>query len=664
LIGVDTGGTFTDIFASTGVIVKVASTPDDPVRAIMSGLHKIPLKPGDSVAHGTTVATNAVLERKGARTALVTTAGFEDVLEIRRQNRPAIYDLLARWPDPLVPRERRFGAVERLDYEGSVLQYVDERQVAELAGKIRELGTESVAVCLLFSYANPVHELAVRRIFEGQGLDAQSLSLSHEIAPQYGEYERTSTTVVNAYVTTVVRRYLLELGRALRTSGVPQLHIMNSNGGLVSAATVGRRPVQTILSGPAAGVMGARAIARAADQKEIITFDMGGTSTDVAVVPGAVLERDDGEVGSFPLLIPMLTIETVGAGGGSIARVDAGGGLHVGPDSAGAAPGPAAYGLGDQPTVTDANLVLARLSSRGLLGGDMPLDASRARESLRSIAGPLGISTEQAAWAVIRLANSNMERAVRAVTLQKGYDPRKFTMVAFGGAGPMHAAELVHALGMRRVLVPPHPGLVAALGLTVPDLRRDLGRTVLLPLEEAYGSYLRQSFQDLEFRARETLTQEELSGFAEASIHRVVDLRYIGQSFELRLPYQASTRRLREAFDRAHKNRYGYSSRGQAVEVVHLWVRATAPRLEQPRLIPDWPQGSEQTAERDVCFGSSVGIADFRRLRSTILWRPSLAPGALIKGPAVVEQYDSATLVPPGWTANVDQRFNLVLTAT
>jgi N-methylhydantoinase A len=253
---------------------------------------------------------------------------------------------------------------------------------------------------------------------------------------------------------------------------------------------------------------------------------------------------------------------------------------------------------------------------------------------------------------------------VRAVTLQKGYDPRKFALVGFGGAGPMHAAELAHGLGIRRVLIPPHPGVVAALGLTVPDLRRDLGRTVLLPLEHAYRAQLRQAFDDLEYRAREMLSQEELSGFAEALIQRVVDLRYVGQSFELRLPYEASTRRLREAFDRAHENRYGYSSRSQPVEVVHLWVRATAPRLKQPRLIPDWPQGSGQPESRNVCFGASLGMAEFRRLRATILWRPSLAPETLIEGPAVVEQYDSATLVPPGWTANVDQRFNLVLTAT
>ena len=342
------------------------------------------------------------------------------------------------------------------------------------------LGAESVAICLLFSYRNPAHEVACAEAVRAVLPDVP-VSLSHLIAPRYGEFERTSTTVVNAYVMPLMERYLRSLEASLRESDVRSLHVMQSNGGLVPTETAATFPVQTVLSGPAAGVIGAQALARAAGEDDIVTFDMGGTSTDVAVVAGEPEVTDEGSVDTFPLMVPMLAIETVGAGGGSIARVDAGGALHVGPESAGADPGPAAYGRGTAPTVTDANLVLGRLSPAGLLGGGMPLDLERARSSLQPIAGALGVSCESAAWAVVRLANSNMERAVRAVTLQRSHDPREFTLVPFGGAGPLHSAELADGLGMTRILIPPHPGVLAALGLTVPDLVRDFGRTVLRP---------------------------------------------------------------------------------------------------------------------------------------------------------------------------------------
>lgn len=659
VIGVDTGGTFTDVFASDGRVAKVPSTPHDPSVAILNGLQALGVRPGNAVGHGTTVATNAVLERKGARTVLLTTEGFEDVLEIRRQNRPSLYDLLARWPDPLVPAEHRLSVCERLDFEGNVLQPLTEDAVAETVRAAADAGAESLAICLLFSYANGEHEQMLATAARAQ-LPAQvPISVSHEVAPQYGEYERTSTTVVNAYVMPVMQRYLANLRERLGALGVSQLHVMHSNGGLVGVDAVARLPVTTILSGPAAGVVGARALAREVGVERIITFDMGGTSTDVAVVPGEILESGQGEVSTFPLLVPMLTIETVGAGGGSIARVDAGGGLHVGPESAGAVPGPAAYGQGSLPTVTDANLVLGRLSPGGLLGGAMPLDLRRARAALDTIARPLGISTEEAAWAVVRLANSNMERAVRSVTLQRGHDPRDFSLFPFGGAGPLHAAELAESLGMTSVLVPPHPGVMAALGLTVPDMQRDFHRTVLLPAETEVLDTLDAVFEELAARAHIELGEEPL--FGKPALSRWLDMRYAGQSFDLRVPYAASLDELVAEFTRRYEERYGYASPGARVQIVTARLRAVLPRLQRPELVPPWPERERNPDAREVLFGEAAGIRDLKPHRTAIFWRPSLPVGTEMPGPAVIEQFDSATVVPPGWQGRVDEQFNLVL---
>jgi N-methylhydantoinase A len=625
VVGVDTGGTFTDVFASGGTVVKVPSTPDDPVHAILGGLRLAGVSAGDAVGHGTTVATNAILERKGARTVLVTTAGFEDVLEIRRQNRPSLYDLYGRWPDPLVPRERRLGLSERLDFRGIVMRPLDAHEVRDVAVKIRELEPGAIAISLLFAYANSSHERQVREIFGAQLGPELPQSLSHEIAPQFGEFERTSTTVANAYVTPLMRRYL--------------------------------EAVQTVLSGPAAGVVGARAIGRSSEHDQLITFDMGGTSTDIAVVPGEILESGEGEVANFPLLLPMLTIETVGAGGGSIARVDAGGGLHVGPESAGAVPGPAAYGQGVEATVTDAHLLLGRLSARGLLGGAIPLHKERAHVAVRSIAQRLDMSVEHAAWAIIRLANSNMDRAVRSVTLQRGYDPRRFTLFPFGGAGPLHAAELAEALGIERILVPPHPGVMAALGLTVPDLRRDFRRTVLLPSGPDAFEATRRAFHDLEAGAGAELGEEDL--FGEPAMTRFVDMRYTGQSFELRVPYVEDLAILEQTFAAAYEDRYGYRMPEGRIEIVHVHLRATMPRIDAPQLIPAWPEPAQALESRTVYFNVSTGLSRLEPRETRVLWRPSLDRGVQVSGPAIVEQYDSATVVPPGWVARVDHQFNL-----
>jgi N-methylhydantoinase A len=659
-IGVDTGGTFTDIFASDGTVLKLPSTVDDPVAAILEGLRAMGAGAHTAVAHGTTVATNTVLERKGARAVLLTTAGFEDVLEIRRQNRPAIYDLTARWPAPLVPAERRVGAPERTDHQGNVLEPLSGADTERLATEVKALGAEAVAVCLLFSYVNPSHELVMAETLRQVLGSDFPVSLSHQVAPQYGEFERTSTTVVNAYVMPKMRTYLRALERDVTALGVRDFHVMHSNGGLMRAGVAADRPVQTVLSGPAAGVVGAAAVAQQAGHDRIITFDMGGTSTDVAVVPGEVLTGSEGEVATFPLLVPMLTIETVGAGGGSIAWVDAGGGLHVGPESAGAQPGPAAYGHGEKPTVTDANLVLGRLAPSGLLGGGLTLDGERARWALDTLARPLGMSIEQAAWAVVRLANSNMEAAVRTVSLQRGYDPRSFTLVPFGGAGPLHAAELARGLGMTEVMVPPHPGVLAALGLTVPDLQRDYVRTVRKSLDERALKTLDRDFHDLEEGARRDLGDEVL--FGAPVMDRTVDVRFAGQSFDLRVPYVNEARSLRGRFEQLYEERYGIKGMDREVEIVNIRLRAKLPRRAHPQLVPPWPEQTRPDGHRAIWFGAALGVAGLTSHESRTVWRPSLVPGTVLSGPAVLDQYDSTTLVPPGWTAQVDNYCNLMLT--
>jgi N-methylhydantoinase A len=659
VIGVDTGGTFTDVFVSDGRVFKLPSTPHSPAQAIMSGLQQVGVGARDAVSHGTTVATNAVLERSGARVVLLTTAGFEDVLEIRRQNRPEIYNLDARWPAPLVSREGRLGVPERLDWQGNVLEAVDDASLDAVVREAAQIDPEAIAICLLFSYANSTHEercaAAVSRVL---GPDIP-LSVSHRIAPRYGEFERTSTTVVNAYVMPVMKRYLDALQNELSAAGVRHLHVMHSNGGMVGAAAASERPVSTVLSGPAAGVVGAHALAADAGHEQIITFDMGGTSTDVSVVPGSVLESEEGDIESFPLMVPMLAIETVGAGGGSIARVDPGGGLHVGPQSAGADPGPAAYGHGDLPTVTDANLVLGRLSAEGLLGGTMRLYPERSRTAIATIAEPLGLSVEQVAWAIVRLANSNMERAVRTVSLQRAYDPRRFTLFPFGGAGPLHAAELAEGLGIRSILVPPHPGVMAALGLTVPDLVRDYGRTILTPVEAGCERALNAAFSVLEDDALRDTEREDL--FGEPVLTRSVDVRYVGQSFDLRVPYVSDVDDLRRRFVGLYVERYGYSLEAEPVEVVNVRVRATLPRRERPRIVPSWPETSHQRENRSVMFGSSVRLDDLHDEDTNVYWRPALDRGAVLEGPALVEQYDTTTVVPPGWSVRVDDHFNLLM---
>ncbi len=527
-IGIDTGGTFTDFVATwkgDRIAFKLPSTPRRPEESILAGVERIinQIEVGETkrvaieIAHGTTVGTNSLLEGKGARTALITTAGFEDVIEIGRQARPDLYNLDVERRPPLVPRNLRFGVEERTALDGSILAEISGVQLRQLRNRIERARVESIAVCLLFSFANPAHERRLASSLSDLGVN---ISLSHEILPEYREYERTSTVVINAYLVPRVGRYLSDLERGLNLSRRnryrPRVRIMQSSGGSISAQQAAREPVRTILSGPAGGVVAALAVGSRGGFDRLITFDMGGTSTDVSLTTGKGITTNEAMLGGLPVAVPVLDIHTVGAGGGSIARVDDGGALRVGPQSAGADPGPACYGSGDQPTVTDANLILGRFGGVGLLSGAMALDIDRSRKVLARLGKELTrasnrkFTPEEAALGVVRVANLNMEQALRLVSIERGHDPRRFSLMSFGGAGGLHAVALAEALRISRVIVPVDPGNFSALGVLLADVVKDYSQTLMVKVKGG-GSVVpdfERSFLKLERQAHADLRKE------------------------------------------------------------------------------------------------------------------------------------------------------------
>ncbi len=697
-LAIDTGGTFTDCVYLRGArleILKVFSTPANPARAIaaavaLSGrglspdVQKIGRSPhltavgrrgGRTTAasssaapiellHGTTVGTNALLERRGGRIALVTTEGFEDVLVIGRQARPRLYDFFVTRPPALVPAARRFGLRERIGPRGEALIPLRASDLARLCHGVRRARPQAVAVSLLFSFANPVHEEQVARALRRLGL---AVSISHEILPEFREYERTATVVLNAYLTPLMSRYLGEVEQVVGPTG--RVGVMQSSGGTVSARVAAAQPVRTLLSGPAGGVVGARTLARLAGLERVISFDMGGTSTDVALLSGELSLTNEAQVGGVPVAVPMLDIHTVGAGGGSLAWFDRGGALRVGPQSAGADPGPICYGRGRQPTVTDAHLILGRLDPERFLGGEWRLDEARARRFMRAfLRGARGLaSLEQLAAGIVRVANATMERAIRVISVERGHDPRDFVLVAFGGAGGLHACDLAEALGIRRVMVPKFPGALSALGILCSDVLKDYSRTLLLPVPTALGELEKKL--DREFRRLEAVARRDLrrEGFAPRAqrLARQLDLRYRGQAYELTLPY---TRNFPAAFHRAHERRYGYADSTRAIEIVNIRLRALGV-TEKPRLRPSPLTGPRPPAA--ACFKRASAYFDGparrsrggggRRLPTDFFVRESLRPGNRISGPAVIAEYSATTVVPPGWRARVDAYENLIL---
>jgi N-methylhydantoinase A len=639
-IAIDTGGTFTDcLYFENGrlEILKVRSTPGDPAAAVLAAVEQIARGRQAEVRHGTTVGTNTLLERNGARVAFVTTAGFEDTIAIGRQARARLYDLFFQKDEPLAPACMRFGVEERTASDGSILQAASAAQLADLREAIRRAAPESIAVSLLFGFANPQNEQAVAAALAGIGVP---LSLSHEILPEFREYERASTVTINAYLAPKMQTYLtrLDAGLAARES---KLDVMQSSGGIVPATLAAREPVRTILSGPAGGVVGAMAVARRAGFTKVLTLDMGGTSTDVAFVDvGRGLKTTtEFEIAGMPVAVPMLEIHTVGAGGGSLASFDSAGALRVGPESAAADPGPICYGLGRRPTVTDANLVLGRLDADYFLGGRMQLDEARTLEYLERARGVLR-GTHIFADGIVRLAETHMGQALRKISVEQGRDPRECVLVSFGGAGPLHACALAKELRIQRVVVPQFPGALSAYGILVSDAVRDYARTVMLKPDDAA--------LEEHFRA--------LTGGNTGAL-RTLDLRYVGQGYELNVPWSPDSTALVAAFHASHAERYGYSDAHRPVEVVNVRVRIVSgtPELAlQPAELHDGDGSQAVLKEKHIyCEGEwRIGkLYDRARLRA----------GDSIAGPAVIAEYSATIFLPPAVQARVDQWLNLII---
>lgn len=679
-IGVDTGGTFTDLCAfdeETGRVHvrKVSSTPDDPGRAIVQGVEEILDQIGDrsieevsSFAHGTTVGTNALLTGNGARTGLITTRGFRDLLELGRGRRPAMYDPRADKPEPFVPRHLRLEVTERVRHTGAVEVPLDEAEVRRVVRELGEQGVEAIAVCLLYSFLVPDHERRIGEIVREE-LPGVYVSLSSEVLPEFREYERLSTVVTNSYVGPIVQTYLERLRATLASNGLrPVPHVTQSNGGVIPFTTAESLPVRLVLSGPSTGVVGAAQICAAAGFPDIITFDMGGTSSDISLVQGGEPKVTSGmELDGRPVRSPMLDIHTVGAGGGSIGWIDSGDHLRVGPQSAGAFPGPACYGVGDEPTVTDANVVLQTLNPEHLLNGTLPIDRSAAAAAVGRVGERIGLDVEQTALGILRVVTANMARAIRVVSVQRGYDPRDYALVPFGGAGPLHASRLARELGMTTVVVPETPGAQSALGLLMTEIKSDFMRSQIVPVAPETAERIEAVFAELGAEADAWFAEE---GIAEADrrLVRRVELRYSGQNFELSVPLPEGTAdglgaadlaAVLEEFHRAHERMYGYRADDAPVEAVTFRVQGIGevPRVETRRA--ERGDGDVERAAkgtRDVFLDEQRGFTPV-----TVYDRALLRAGDELAGPAIVEQMDTTTVLLPGDACRVDDWGNLVL---
>jgi|AutmiccommuBRH23_1029490.scaffolds.fasta_scaffold00023_138 N-methylhydantoinase A len=657
-IGIDIGGTFTDFVVYDPIskqieTFKLLSTPTNPALAVLEGLERIFAGRSDkqaTIVHGSTVATNALLEYKGAQTALINTAGFKDILQIGRQNRPALYDLSVHLPEPLVPAERRFEVDERVLHTGEVLKKLDQNQSESLTAKIKSSGAEAVAVCLLFSFLHPEHENLIAEHLRTAGY---FVSVSSEILPEFREYERCSTTVVNAYVSPILGKYLTYLEDALEPG--MRLSVMQSNGGAIQPEVARQAGVRCILSGPAGGVVGCEYIGRSLNTDgnlRLIGFDMGGTSTDVSLIDGTRQITTEAVVSGHPIHLPMLDIHTIGAGGGSIARVDPGGALRVGPESTGADPGPACYGKGEVATITDANVVLGRLAPELFLGGKMKLDAQRSWLAIEKIGKDLGMQTTQVALGIIQVANAHMERALRVISVERGWDPRIFTLLSFGGAGGLHAADLARGLGISRVLVPPVASTLSAFGMLVADVIKDYSQTVMLPgdtpfqkLSELLAEHARRGFADV---LAESVSEEDIQ------LESSMDMRYKGQSYELNIPF---TTTFLDTFHQQHQSTYGYSKPNAQIEIVNLRVRAIGKSTPPPIITQPLGDSNPEKAyleTRQVFYNEETIPTPYYRAES-------LRPGNRLLGPAVVVRDDTTILLSPTDQAWVDGQENITI---
>ncbi len=675
-LGVDVGGTFTDLLlfgerSQTLTLEKVPTSVDDQARGIAEGIDKI-MQAADAhtseismFLHSTTAATNAILEHKGVKTALVTTEGFRDVLHIMRQDRPKLYDFFLHRPRPLVPRHLRFEVPERVLYTGEVHKAVDEQAVVSIARTIKEHEVRAIAICLLHSYANPAHEQLVRDLLRRECPHIH-ISISAEILPEIREYDRTSTTVINAYVLPIVSRYLDNLSQRLQSMGMNRpVHVMQSNGGIMPSSLAGVKSAATILSGPAAGVWGGVALAKQAGLRDIITVDMGGTSFDICLAHQGEPKISHGcQIAGHSLKTPMLDIHAIGAGGGSIAWIDDGGALKVGPQSAAARPGPVCYAKGGtEPTVTDANLMLGRLNADFFLGGEMSIDIAAARRAIEQrLAKPLDMDPLEVAEGIIRVVNASMAKGIRFVSVEKGHDPRDFTLVCFGGNGPLHAAELAQELGIPQVMIPFAPGVNCAYGLLVADFRYDYATTYLRKLAEVDLAKMNAVYDELEQSSRQKMIDDGISE-DKVVLTRTLDVRYLGQGHELEVAFDGgvitreSLAAVKARFDDLHKQQYGFCSPDEAAQIVN--IRITCIGLVSKPEIREQP-ADRKSAEpaiknrRDVFIGGQ-----FRE--TTIYDRGLLEPGMEIHGPAVIEQKDSTTLLLPGNVGRIDGYKNILI---
>jgi N-methylhydantoinase A len=676
-IGVDSGGTFTDVCLfeeDSGQIEiwKVSSTPDDPSRGISTGIQEGLVQVGAAVedlsflGHGTTVGTNAIIQLRGARTGLITTDGFRDLLEIGRQKRPDLYDLEADKPETLVSRDNRIEIVERVRCDGSVEKPLDEAAVREAAARLRESGVKAVAVSYLYGFLRADHEKRTLEILREELPDA-FVCASHEVAPEFREYERTSTTAVNAYLGPIMKTYIDRLHDRLTDLGLTvEPHLTQSNGGVIGFPAAAQLPVRTVLSGPSTGVVAAQEIGKVSGMPDLITFDMGGTSSDVALLSdGKCRMTGEAVVHGYPIKAPMLDIYTVGAGGGSIAYVDDGGLLKVGPRSAGAAPGPVCYDKGNQePTVTDANVVLQTLNPTHLLNGRMPIKQALAKDAISRLAEKLGLDLLATASGIISVVTANMARAIRVISVQRGHDPRQYTLTAFGGAGPLHAARLARELEMKRIMIPRTPGILCAMGLLLTDLRADFTRTRVLRLDDAAITPLDELFEDLAEEADRWFDRERVAP-ASRQIMRTLDMRYEGQNYELSIPLPQQTiddevmETMRSRFLEAHQRQYGFVAEADPIQIVTgrmeaMGVVRKASLTARPKT--DVAVDAAIIGRRDVYFPETGGF-----ISCPVYAREKLDSGHHFTGPAIVEQMDATTVVLPGMSAIVDSYLNLIL---
>jgi N-methylhydantoinase A len=676
-IGIDTGGTFTDLALcdlakGTYWFHKTATTPQDPAEGILRGITEILELAGavpaeiDFLCHGTTLATNAILEGKYARTGMITTAGFRDILEIARQRRPSFFNLDVPKPTPPAMRDVRSEVRERIGPDGSVIESLDQEAVRAAARRLRDAGCKAVAVCFLHAYANKDHEEAAARIIREIWPEAY-LCTSSEVLAEFREYERFATATVNAALLPVMDDYLQRFERGVAALGIPSSpSIMQSNGGAASPHAARKLPVNTFFSGPAGGVIGAAHLGAKTGASNLITFDMGGTSTDVALIQDGVPGRKNvREMAGFPVRTRILDIHTIGAGGGSIAWIDDGGLLKVGPKSAGARPGPPSYGHGGvDPTVTDANMVLGRLNQVALLDGGMPVFPDRGREAIeKNLCAPLGISLERAAAGVLEIVNTNMMGAVRVISVERGQDPRRFALMAFGGAGPLHACDVAAIMGIRHVIVPPRPGVLSAVGLLFADIRGDFSLTRVAMAEEPSLGIFQDGFVQLGERADAWLATENV-GDAPVARELSMDMRYFGQNFELSAPLRSERPDVRELhelverFHRAHEESYGYRLPDRPIEIVNLRLSVSVGRPLPPE---DWAAPATDKVDEALAGTRQVWFPASGFIETPVYRRDRIPTGKTFAGPAVVEQMDTTTIVPPDAAVTADRAGNLAI---